>query len=169
MGKLARPAKTVWRITLRQPSFRLTTALFACAALGALPAAHAALGDTLVSVQTDGQRLKAATTRVQAAAGYSVQVLQLPEGGTVSEYAAPNGTVFAVRWLAPFKPDLAQLLGRYFATYASAPRSVGSDRSHLALDATDLVVRAGGRQRAFTGTAWVPSLVPAGIDPAVLP
>jgi hypothetical protein len=31
------------------------------------------------------------------------------------------------------------------------------------------VVRAGGRQRAVFGTAWVPALVPAGVDPAVLP
>jgi hypothetical protein len=154
---------------LHLSSIRLTTALLALTALGALPNAYAALGDTLASVQADSVRLKAATTRSQAAAGYTVQVLQLPEGGTVSEFATPAGTVFAVRWLAPFKPDLAQLLGRYFTAYAGAPRSVGSDRSHLALDSADLVVRAGGRQRAFAGTAWVPSLVPAGIDPAVLP
>jgi len=148
---------------------RLTATLFACAAIAALPEAHAALGDTLASVQVDSQRLKAATTRAAVAGGYAVQVLQLPEGGTVSEFLTPSGTVFAVRWLAPYKPDLGQLLGRYFATYSTAPRSTQSDRSHLAIDAADLVVRAGGRQRAFVGTAWVPSLVPAGIDPAVLP
>ena len=154
---------------MHRSRIRLTALLLAIAALGALPAAHAALGDTLASVQADSQRLKAATTRAQPASGYAVQVLQLPEGGTVSEYLTPAGTVFAVRWLAPYKPDLGQLLGRYFATYAGAPRSAGSDRSHLAIDATDLVVRAGGRPRAFAGTAWVPSLVPAGIDPGVLP
>ena len=154
---------------MHRSRIRLSTTLLALAALGALPAAHAALGDTVASVQADSQRLKAATLRVQASGGYTVQVLQLPEGGTVSEYLTPAGTVFAVRWLAPFKPDLAQLLGRYFATYSTAPRSTGSDRSHLAIDAGDLVVRAGGRPRAFAGTAWVPSLVPAGIDPAVLP
>jgi hypothetical protein len=154
---------------LHLSSIRLTTTLLALAALLALPSAYAALGGTVDSVAADSQRLKAATTRPQAAAGYTVHVLQLPQGGTVSEYATPAGTVFAVRWLAPFKPDLAQLLGRYFTTYTGAPRSVGSDRSHLALDSADLVVRAGGRQRAFAGTAWVPSLVPTGIDPAVLP
>jgi hypothetical protein len=148
---------------------RLTASLLGLASLAALPAAHAALGDTLASVQADSQRLKAATLRVQATGSYTVQVLQLPEGGTVNEYLTPAGTVFAVRWVAPFKPDLGQLLGRYFATYATAPRSAGSDRSHLAIEAGDLVVHAGGRPRAFAGTAWVPSLVPAGIDPAVLP
>ena len=138
-------------------------------ALAALPAAHAALGDTATSIQADSLRLKAATRSMLTAAGYSVQTLQLPAGGTVSEYLTPAGTVFAVRWLTPFKPDLSQLLGRYFPTYANAPRSAGSDRNHLAIDATDLVVRAGGRQRSFLGWAWVPALVPAGVDPAALP
>jgi hypothetical protein len=148
---------------------RMTAAALGLASLGALPAAHAALGDTVASVQADSARLKAATLRTQLAGGYTVQVLQLPEGGTVSEYLTPAGTVFAVRWLAPFKPDLGLLLGRYFASYSTAPRNAGSDRSHLAIDAGDLVVRAGGRPRAFAGSAWVPSLVPAGVDPAVLP
>jgi hypothetical protein len=148
---------------------RLLPAFAGLLALLAQPAAQAALGETLASVQADGQRLKAATGRLQVAAGYSVQALQLPEGGTVSEYLSPAGVVFAVRWLAPSKPDLAQLLGRYFPTYASAPRSAGSDRNHFAIDADSLVVRAGGRQRAFFGMAWVPALVPAGVDPAVLP
>jgi hypothetical protein len=148
---------------------RLLPALAGLLALAAHPPAQAALGDTIASVQADSQRLKAASTRLQAGVGYSLQVLQLPEGGTISEYLSPAGTVFAVRWLASYKPDLAQLLGRYFATYASAPRSAGSDRNHLGIDATDLVVRAGGHQRAFFGTAWVPALVPAGINPVVLP
>ena len=157
------------RFDVHSDRIRLNTALLALAALGALPTAHAALGDAGATVQADGQRLKAATTRALAAAGYSVQVLQLPAGGTVSEYVSPAGTVFAVRWLATAKPDLSLLLGRYFPTYAGSPRSAGSDRNHMAIDAADLVVRAGGHPRAFFGVAWVPSLTPAGVDPAVLP
>jgi hypothetical protein len=148
---------------------RLLPGIAGLLCLAGQPAAHAALGDTLASIQADGLRLKAASGRLQAAGGYSVQTLQLPGGGTVNEYLGPAGTVFAVRWLAPYKPDLGQLLGTYFATYAGAPRSAGSDRSHLAIDATQLVVRAGGRQRAFFGLAWVPALVPAGVNPEALP
>lgn len=130
--------------------------------------ARAALGEPVASVQADGVRMKAAL-RVQASSGYTVHELQDANGTTVREFVSPAGVVFAVDWRGPFKPDLAGLLGRSFRAYASAPRSVGSDRNHLAIDTDGLVVRAGGRQRGFFGRAWIPALVPAGLDPAVLP
>jgi hypothetical protein len=129
--------------------------------------AWAALGDTEISVQADTARLKA-SLRVVPATAYAVHELQLAEGTTVREFVASTGVVFAVSWQGPFKPDLRQLLGTYADTYDNAPRSAGSSRSHLAIDTADLVVRAGGHMRAFAGVAWIPKLVPAGVNPEVL-
>lgn len=133
-------------------------------ALALLPGiASAALGETATSVRSDTARLKA-SLRVTSAAAYTLHELTLPTGTIVHEYLNSGGTVFAVSWRGPFKPDLPALLGRYFDTYASAPRSAGSSRSRLAIDQGNLVVRAGGHQRAFVGLAYVPQLMPQGLS-----
>jgi hypothetical protein len=133
-------------------------------ALALLPGiASAALGETATSVRGDTVRLKA-SLRVTSAATYTTHELTLPTGTIVREYLSAGGTVFAVSWRGPFKPDLPALLGRYFDTYASAPRSAGSSRSRLAIDQGNLVVRAGGHQRAFVGLAYVPQLMPQGLS-----
>ncbi len=138
-------------------------------ALAAARPAPAALGEPLASIRADTQRMKAAAPRVQAGIGYTLHELQDATGGIIHEYVSPAGVVFAVTWRGPFKPDLQQLLGSRFDTYVNAPRSAGSDRNHLAIDTSGLIVRAGGHQRGFFGSAWAPALVPAGVDPAVLP
>lgn len=127
----------------------------------------AALGDNMASVQTDGARMKA-TLRAVTASGYTVHELQLPTGTTVREYLGPTGTVFAVSWRGPFKPDLRQLLGQYFDTYTSAPRRAGSTRSRMAIDSGTLVVRAAGHMRAHTGLAYAPQWLPPGVNPESL-
>jgi hypothetical protein len=133
-------------------------------ALALLPGiASATLGETATSVRGDTVRLKA-SLRVTSAATYTTHELTLPTGTIVREYLSAGGTVFAVSWRGPFKPDLPALLGKYFDTYASAPRSAGSSRSRLAIDQGNLVVRAGGHQRAFVGLAYVPQLMPQGLS-----
>ncbi|HEX9473632.1 MAG TPA: DUF2844 domain-containing protein [Steroidobacteraceae bacterium] len=152
-----RAARPAWPAMLALP------ALLWCAA----PPVMAALGEAVSSVSSDGARLKA-SLRVIGGAGYDVHELTTPAGTTIREYIAPSGTVFAVAWRGPFKPDLRLLLGGYFDLYASSPRSAGSTRTQLAIDRQALVVRAGGHMRAFSGLAWVPALVPAGVNPGAL-
>jgi len=154
---------------LAAPPLRAASLAATLLALAAAAPAAAALGEPLASIQADGQRMKSAAPRIQAGSGYTLHELQDLNGVRVREYVSSAGVVFALSWSGPFKPDLQQLLGRYFGTYSSAPRSAGSDRNHLALDTDSLVVRAGGRQRGFFGSAWAPAIVPAGVDPAVLP
>lgn len=145
--------------------FRISApALAVTCALALLPGiAGAVLGETATSVRADTARLKA-SLRVTSAATYTTHELTLPTGTIVHEYLNAGGTVFAVSWRGPFKPDLPALLGKYFDTYASAPRSAGSSRSRLAIDQGNLVVRAGGHQRAFVGLAFVPQLMPPGLS-----
>ena len=140
-------------------------ALLALLVLLALPAvADAALGEPAASVPADSVRFKASVRVLGTSAAYTVHELSLPTGTVVHEFLNSAGTVFAVSWRGPFMPDLQALLGRYFATYASAPRSTGSNRTHLAIDAGNLVMRASGHQRAFSGLAYLPQLLPAGLS-----
>ena len=127
------------------------------------PPAHAALGEPALSVAADQTRLQAGLRAVNAGALYSTHELQTSAGTTVREFVTPGGVVFAVSWHGPFKPDLRQLLGRSYDLYAQAPRTPGSARAGLSLDSKALVLRSGGRMRAFAGVAYLPALMPAGV------
>jgi hypothetical protein len=136
---------------------------------GVLPAAWpitagAALGDNEQSVQADGVRMQArAAARVTAQAGYTVHELTVVGDTVVREYVAPSGVVFAVTWQGPFKPDLQQLLGAHFTTYAKSSNRVGNARSHVVVSEPGLIVETAGHMRAFRGRAWLPGAVPAGV------
>jgi hypothetical protein len=144
-------------------------ALLACAA-----PALAALGQGAQSVRADGQLLGAphrlalvqgsAASAASAAATITTQVVRTPQGVTVTEYMNGAGTVFGLAWHGPVKPDLRQLLGGYFSRYlASAGAGSGGLASAQAVG-NDLVVRSAGSMQGFVGTAYVPSLVPAGFS-----
>ena len=124
--------------------------------------AGAALGESASAVSLESVRLQAGL-KVETGARFSIHELQTPAQTTIREFAAPSGIVFAVAWHGPFKPDLRALLGRYFDVYAHAPRSADSTRSRMAIDQRDLVVRAGGHMRAYSGLAYVPALLPPGV------
>jgi len=70
--------------------------------------------------------------------------------------------VFAITWQGPAVPDLRSLLGAYFAQLASRVSS-GSHHS-MRFVGDDFVVRSMGHGRSHSGRAWVPSLVPSGLD-----
>jgi hypothetical protein len=156
-----------WTDAGRGPWVHLVAALALMLGLFTPHKSLAVLGEPATGVSAEGARLKAAL-RVTSAAAYTIHELQLPGGTTVREFAMPGGLVFAVSWLGPDKPDFRSLLGSYFTTYAAAPRSAGLSRTHLAIDETNLVVRAGGHPRAFFGLAYVPQLLPQGVDPGSL-
>jgi len=128
--------------------------------------ALAALGGTVDTVQADSTRMKAELKAAVPGAGYSVQQLQLPSGTVVSEYVAPNGTVFGVSWHGPMMPNLQQIFGTYFQQYVSAssvaPHNAGT-RRHFQIREPDLVVQSNGRMRFYYGRAYVPSLIPANV------
>ncbi len=145
------------------------------ALLGA--SAQAGLGRPLADAAQDGkpvaqvQRFSAQATAGAAsgaAAAVSMQTVQTPQGVTITEYANAAGTVFALTWKGPFKPDLQQLLGSYFAPYVKAANAQ-TQQLNLSMVKTDaIVVHVAGRMRGFVGVAWVPTLVPAGFDPSQL-
>ena len=145
---------------------RTSLATAGLAAALACGPALAALGGAADSVQADAAALKsqaAPRADVQSTA-YSVQRLSLDNGTTVDEYLSPAGTVFALHWRGPRPPDLGQLLGTYaveYQNYYSQPRA---HTNHVQIEGTNLRYAAGGHMRSWWGTAWVPALVPAGLN-----
>jgi hypothetical protein len=130
-------------------------------------AAFATLGQPEITVQTDVARAHAAIKSSEDRTSYRVHEIQLPSGSVLREFVAPNGTVFAVAWQGPTRPDLRQALGQYFDAYASAesaPRSKFSDRRHVQIQQGDLVVQGGGHMRALTGRAYLQSAIPSGVN-----
>jgi len=146
---------------------RLWMAMTGCGllALPALPAL-AALGDNVASVSNDRLQLHAQLRGVTSSIGFTVHEIEVPPGILVREYVSQSGTVFAVSWAGPSKPDLRQLFGSYFSQYVSASKSVrhgAATRRHYAVKQPDLIVQSNGRMRAFNGRAYVPSLIPPGV------
>lgn len=144
----------------------------ALAGLTASYSASAALGGYSDSINQDRINIKAtkAITRPvqhQTPSGdlYSVQELITPTGTSVRQYVRSDGKVFAVTWSGPTVPDLRQLLGPYFAEYATVERDSKQPRTHAhrVLKHDDLVVRSRGHMRAFSGKAYLLSMMPNGV------
>lgn len=125
--------------------------------------AHAELGGNTDSVGIDQSLLKA-TQQVTDTTHYTLHQLQVPSGLLVREYAAIDGTVFAVAWEGPELPDLQQLLGDYFERYSNAVRERGG-RGSISIMLPDLVVQSGGHMRSFSGRAYLPERMPEGVAP----
>jgi hypothetical protein len=126
----------------------------------------ASLGGGVNTVAADSAALSgqvSSTSMVQ----YDVHQIS-SDGLVVREYVTRQGQVFAITWQGPFKPDLKQLLGDYFARYQSAVAAAAQNRAgrhrHFAVSGSDVVVQSSGRMRAFQGLAYIPSLVPAGVS-----
>ncbi len=134
------------------------------AAVASTSPANATLGSAASSVETDRAHM-AARHVMQTRAGYAVHTLATPSGSALREFTRPDGTVFAVAWQGPARPDLRQALGPYFdkLNAANPPRARGGRHVPLTVNRSDLVVRSGGHSGAFYGVAYVPGLVPAGV------
>jgi hypothetical protein len=134
--------------------------------------AAAALGGDSDSINQDRVNIKAAKAMPQSVqhqtvsgSRFSVQELITPTGTSVRQYIRADGKVFAVTWTGPSVPDLRQLLGPYFEEYATTGNDSKQPRAHAhrALTHNDLVVRSEGRMRAFSGKAYLLSMVPTGV------
>jgi hypothetical protein len=126
---------------------------------------RAELGGSIDSVQADQEQMKG-TRRITNAANYSVHEIQAESGTKVREFVSPAGTVFAVAWDGPWKPDMRQLLGNYFDRYIQAIQSKRPRRGAVSIQKPDLVVESSGHMRSFAGRAYLPQMTPQNVDPA---
>jgi hypothetical protein len=140
------------------------TAALAAAAAPAL----ATLGGDAASVQSDGVSMKSAV-RVTANTGFAVHEIAGADGIVVREFVGTDGKVFAVSWHGMGNPDLRQVLGSYYARYEEgSATALHSNHRQLVISLPDFRYENFGRQRSFTGRAWVPAMVPANFSTADL-
>lgn len=144
-----------------------TISLFAAltVTLGFCSPALASLGGDVTSVEADGTQMKA-TAKIAPNSGYQVHEMKAPTGTVVKEYVSPAGRVFAVSWHGPFLPDMQQVLGAYFQQFSAALQAQQHQYGHhpLNIQGPGLVVQTGGHMRAYSGRAYIPSMLPQGVQ-----
>lgn len=152
-------------------------AAHAAAAIGVLWTvhAHAELGgapmsppadDRAATVRALQRAMRSADSAQTSAAAYTVREITLGSGTVIHEYASAAGTVFGLAWRGPTMPDLASLLGSYFPQYTAgvqAAHAARGWRAPVSVDTSALVIRTGGHMGAFSGQAWLPAALPAGL------
>jgi hypothetical protein len=126
--------------------------------------AWASLGDNVTTVQADKADMKG-TLRSTATQRYVKHEIQVPTGQVVREFVSTDGNVFGVAWEGPYQPDLQQVLGSYFDTIKQA---VSAQQRHghgpVSIETSGFVFEQGGHARNFHGRAYVPAMVPQGVD-----
>jgi Protein of unknown function (DUF2844) len=129
----------------------------------------AVLGDNAASVLTDQARMKG-TLRSVDAQTYVMHEITASTGAVVREFVSPKGAVFGVAWEGQFPPDLQQLLGPYFQQAQQAQQAASSSqqprqrRAPVVIETPGLVMYQTGHVRSFHGQAYIPQLVPQGVQ-----
>ena len=145
-----------------------TQLALAAAVLVALPA-WATLGGDEASVIADQAALNATLVKT-ANAGYTDYALTLPNGIIVHEFVNPAGQVFEVTWNGKGKrPDMRQILGTHFDKFnAPVSQKARNDKHATARRAdrvaADFEMHSAVHNRIFTGTAHLPSQLPASLS-----
>lgn len=126
----------------------------------------ATLGEGAASITNDNNALAARVSQVvpQSLSNnkYQTSIIKTSNNITLKEFLA-NGKVFAITWNGPVYPDLKQLLGTYFPQMKTATKAM-NDLTSLRLNGQDFVFLQSGLPGMLSGLAYVPSLVPAGVN-----
>jgi hypothetical protein len=132
--------------------------------------AMASLGGDDASARADADHAHA-QVQTTATVAYDVDELATDSGLVIREYLTRSGAVFAVTWRGPVLPDLPRLLAGYFAVYDAALQQLPQTgtRAEVRVAQQGLIVQSEGHMRAFSGRAYLPALVPAGVDADALP
>ncbi len=151
---------------MKRGFFLLFAGIALWAAFAPAYAALAALGESADSVAVDRVALNAERQAKTERKGYTVHEMQSPSV-SVREYSSPSNVVFAIAWNGMVHPDLDQLLGRYAAGYKQALRKEQRNpgrRSSRRMETDTIVVETWGHMRNLQGRAYVPGLIPPGVN-----
>jgi hypothetical protein len=145
---------------------RLATVSLVIAAISISVPSYAVLGGTSDSVEADRARMHA-SLKIATANAYAIHEITTQTGTLIREYVSLEGRVFGVAWEGPFMPDMRQLLGGYFEHFSAAAkvqRDSHVGRRPLNIQERGLVVQTAGHMRAYSGRAYDPALLPAGVS-----
>lgn len=137
--------------------------------------AHAALGETANSVAADAASLNATAVKhsprsamnAPTIVAYMVEEMTTASGIAVSEYVGPDGKIFAASWRGRRPPDLSVLLGSYFTQYQEAAIAGGLGAHglhHASVRGSEVVVEMAGHMRDMSGRAFLPAMLPSGVE-----
>jgi hypothetical protein len=99
-----------------------------------------------------------------ATTSYTVREAVGSDGVTIHEYVLPGNVVFAVTWQGPVRPDMSALLGSYFPNFANANDGRPRGTAPLVRHDGDFHIESAGHAGYFFGKAYLPRLVPAGVQ-----
>jgi hypothetical protein len=143
--------------------------ILAAALLLAMPfPARAVLGDGAASVLTDQGRMKGTLRSVDRGAYVMHEITTTT--GAVREFVSPGGAVFGVAWVGQFPPNFQLLLGPYYQQVQQAIAQQASEqptrrrRGPVMIETPGIVFSQGGHMRSFHGQAYIPQLVPQGVQ-----
>jgi hypothetical protein len=136
----------------------------------------ATLGDNASSVLTDQARMKGTLHSVDNRT-YVLHEITTSSGGKIREYVSPGGAVFGVAWDGQLPPNLQQLLGPYLqqakqarqAKLVQAPQDTSQKapparRAPVVVQTPGLVLYETGHVRSYHGVAYIPQLMPQGMQ-----
>ena len=130
-----------------------------------LSSAFGSLGDRENSISLDVSNLRITQQSTSRQPRFRIHQITSPNY-TLQEYVSTEGVIFAVTWRGRTTPDLAQLLGSYFNETKEALEK--STRSHgrtpKTLATQNIVLERGGHMRDVYGKAYLPALIPKGVD-----
>jgi hypothetical protein len=156
--------KAVDPMNLPECNLRTCARTLAAALLLTMPfPARAVLGDSAASVLTDQARMKGTLHSVDR--GTYVMHEITTTTGAVREFVSPGGAVFGVAWEGQFPPDFQQLLGPYYQqAQKTAPQQQRARRAPIVIETPGLVFQQTGHTRNFHGIAYIPQLLPNGVQ-----
>lgn len=144
----------------------LWATIFLAAIVATTLPAFAALGEDVDSVEADQVHMQA-TRKTTQTATYTLHEIQAPTGVVVREYVSSAGKVFAVAWQGQWPPDMRQILGNYFSQFQQAAQTQANShpgRKPLRIDQPTFVMHTGGHMRSYAGRAYIPELLPPGVN-----
>jgi hypothetical protein len=137
----------------------------------------ATLGDNASSVLSDQARMKG-TLHSTDQQSYVVHEITTSIGDKVREYVTPGGAVFGVAWEGQLPPNLQQLLGPYYQQAVQARQAHEQQestqgvprtrRAPVAIETPGLVLYQGGHVHSFHGVAYIPQLIPQGVQASAI-
>jgi hypothetical protein len=131
------------------------------------PRSYAVLGEKESSVEADKTLMTASRYSSRASAKFTVHELA-SDGLTIREYVNPAGIVYAVSWEGISHPDLGPLMGSYFSDFSTASKAaikVRGRRPMSSVQGSSVIVEKYGHMRGARGRAYIPSLMPSGVNP----
>jgi hypothetical protein len=157
------------------PHVKSLTPLRATAAalvIAASAPAHAQLGATVAIAAREASNTTNTTASVlHQAVNNAVRWQESTDANQirVRQYVSSSGQVYAVSWDGPAMADASVLLGTWFDRYqqeasAALPNASGLHSSRVS--GSDLMVETAVRLRDFSGRAWLPGALPAGVTAA---